>query len=97
MVKFCSSSCLALNNFIEFCWILCITIVMYIFINFVYYNFYLYEYFLSIFVIECFILPNRIFFYIMNIHIYNLFYICTLACIMSFVPENKLIPIRNDH
>ena len=50
--------------------------------------------FLSIFVIECFIMPNRIFFYIMNIHIYNLFYICTLACIMSFVPENKLIPIR---
>ena len=35
-------------------------------------------------------------FYIMNIHIYNLFYICTdtLACIMGFVPENKLIRIR---
>ena len=29
-------------------------------------------------------------FYIMNIHIYNLLYICTLACI---VPENKVIRI----
>ena len=29
-------------------------------------------------------------FYIMNIHIYNLFYMCTL---MDFVPENKLIRI----
>ena len=32
---------------------------------------------------------------IMNIHIYNLFYICTgtHAC-MGFVPDNKLIRIR---
>ena len=30
-------------------------------------------------------------FYIMNINIYNLFYICTLV---GFVPENKLIRIR---
>ena len=38
------------------------------------------------------------FFNIMNIHIYNLFYICTFACTrvyMGFVPENKLICIRN--
>ena len=44
--------------------------------------------FLSVFVLECFILPNRIFiyfvfYYIMNINIYNLFYICTLACIWA--------------
>ena len=56
-------------------------------------------------------MPNRIFFsfyflflffyffyffcLIMNIHIYNLFYICTgtHAC-MGFVPDNKLIRIR---
>ena len=65
---------------------------------------YIYIYiFLSIFVLECFILPNRIFYFfyfyflfclIMNIHIYNLFYICTgtHAC-MGFVPDNKLIRI----
>ena len=59
--------------------------------------YYLYEFFLSLIVLECFIMPNRIFyfvFYIMNINIYNLFYICTLAC-MGFVPENILIRIRN--
>ena len=57
-------------------------------------------FFLSIFVLECFIMPNRIFnffFYVvlLNIHIYNLFYICTgtHAC-MGFVPDNKLIRIR---
>ena len=45
-------------------------------------------------------MPNRIcyfFFFglIINIHIYNLFYICTgtHAC-MGFVPDNKLIRIR---
>ena len=47
-------------------------------------------------------MPNRIYFIfiflfclIMNIHIYNLFYICTgtHAC-MGFVPDNKLIRIR---
>ena len=46
-------------------------------------------------------MPNRIFYFlflfclIMNIHIYNLFYICTgtHAC-MGFVPDNKLIRIR---
>ena len=46
-------------------------------------------------------MPNRIFIFyflfclVMNIHIYNLFYICTgtHAC-MGFVPDNKLIRIR---
>ena len=45
-------------------------------------------------------MPNMIFFFfffyvvLLNIHIYNLFYICTgtHAC-MGFVPDNKLIRI----
>ena len=57
------------------------------------------NFFLSIFVLECFIMPNRIFyfvFYIMNINIYNLFYIkfCTLACIWALFLRINLFVIR---
>ena len=68
------------------------------FLDYFYYNLYVFlnfffniiiicrNFVLSIFVLECFIMPNMIFsffFYIMNINIYNLFYICTLACIWA--------------
>ena len=57
------------------------TIIIFYFFIFIFFIYYFY-----FFILFCLI---------MNIHIYNLFYICTgtHAC-MGFVPDNKLIRIR---